>query len=137
VDPHVFVLGGSLVSGAVANVLSLPTLTLAARSCPRGLEATLFAVLMAAFNVAEGVRFALGAALTLLLGVGPDSFERLPALVAVCTGALLLPLPLLARMPADIDGSGGQAGEAGQQGAGGEAAGAAVEAVALRARSEL
>ena len=103
-DPHVFVFGGSIVSGAVANVMSLPALTLAARSCPRGLEATLFAVLMAAFNLAEGTRYTTGAALTLLLGVGPDSFENLPVLVGVCTGALLLPLPLLARMPADIDG---------------------------------
>ncbi len=37
-DDHLFVLGGSVVTSVIANVLAMPTLVLAARLCPKGLE---------------------------------------------------------------------------------------------------
>ncbi|PNH07798.1 Folate-biopterin transporter 1, chloroplastic [Tetrabaena socialis] len=37
-DDHVFVLGGSVVTSVIENILAMPTLVLAARLCPKGLE---------------------------------------------------------------------------------------------------
>ncbi|KXZ54488.1 hypothetical protein GPECTOR_4g553 [Gonium pectorale] len=104
-DDHLFVLGGSVMTQVIANVMAMPTLVLAARLCPKGLEATMFATLMSLLNMAEAVRFAGGAVLMGAFGVGGEagSFEQLPALVALCDAAMLLPLPLLARVPVSLD----------------------------------
>ena len=82
----------------------MPTLVLAARICPEGVEATLFAALMSVFNAAGVASGALGAALTAALHVGtaagapegtPPDFANLPLLIVICNVAGLLPLPFL------------------------------------------
>ncbi|KAG2481954.1 hypothetical protein HYH03_019087 [Edaphochlamys debaryana] len=102
-DDHLFVLGGSVVTSVIANVLSMPTLVLAARLCPKGLEATMFATIMSLLNMADGVRYAGGAALMQSLGVGTGAYDNLPLLVGLCNLALLLPLPVLLLVPAGLE----------------------------------
>jgi len=73
----------------------MPTLVLAARLCPPGVEGALFATLMSAYNLARIVGQEAGSLLTKLVGVTETDFTRLPLLLAICTITSLLPLPLL------------------------------------------
>ena len=55
----------------------MPILVLAARLCPEGVEATLFATLMSILNAGAFTGSALGAALTSWLGVTSTNFDNL------------------------------------------------------------
>lgn len=81
----------------------MPILVLAARLCPEGVEATLFATLMSILNGGSFVGGALGAGLTHLLGVTSDNFSNLFTLVALCTVSTLLPAPFLGLLPTTLD----------------------------------
>jgi len=81
----------------------MPILVLAARLCPPGVEATLFATLMSISNgggVAGGV---LGAGLTELLGVTSHNFDNLAYLLVLCNASSLLPLPFLHLLPSESE----------------------------------
>lgn len=80
----------------------MPVLVLAARLCPSGMEATLFATLMSISNAGNVTGGLLGAGLTQLLGVTKDSFSNLSLLVTICNLSSLLPLPLLGLLPREV-----------------------------------
>jgi len=84
------------VAGRIAY---MPVLILAARLCPVGIEATLFALLMSVMNLAALCSSQLGAGLTYLLGVTEVDFKNLGLLVAIANLSNLLPLPLLGWLP--------------------------------------
>lgn len=92
IDDRLFSLGDSVVLTVLGEVSFLPVLVLAARVCPEGVEATLFAALMSVFNAGGVVSGALGAGLTKALGVTADDFENLFWLVLVCNLSSLAPL---------------------------------------------
>ena len=73
----------------------LPTLVLAARLCPPGVEAVLFATLMSIYNFASTVGTEVGAALTKFLHVSETDFSNLALLTFVCNAASLLPLAFI------------------------------------------
>ncbi len=73
----------------------MPTLVLAARLCPPGVEGTLFALLMSIFNGGSFVGTELGAYLTRTLQVTDVDFRNLGVLIAFCNLSSLLPLPFL------------------------------------------
>lgn len=77
----------------------MPVLVLAARICPEGMEATLFATLMSIFNAGSLVGGLIGAALTQIFGITKDRFDNLTLLVILCNLSSLLPLPLLGLLP--------------------------------------
>lgn len=77
----------------------MPVLVLAARICPEGMEATLFATLMSIFNGGSLVGGLIGAALTQIFGITKDRFDNLTSLVILCNLSSLLPLPLLGLLP--------------------------------------
>ena len=79
----------------------MPVLVLAARLCPQGMEATLFATLMSISNGGSVVGGLVGAGLTQLFGVTKDSFDNLTFLIILCNLSSLLPLPLLGLLPQD------------------------------------
>ena len=85
----------SVLLTALGRVALMPVLVLAARLCPTGVEASLYAMLMSLSNLGSGVGDALGAALTAALGVTAHRFDGLPALVAICAVGRLAPLLLL------------------------------------------
>jgi len=87
--------GDDVGLAALGQVAFMPTLVLAARLCPPGIEGTLFATLMSVYNLARIIGQETGSLLTKLLGVTQTDFSRLPLLLAICTLASLLPLPLL------------------------------------------
>lgn len=77
----------------------MPVLVLAAKLCPQGMEATLFATLMSVSNAGSVSGGLLGAGLTQIFGVTKDNFDHLSLLIIVCNLSSLLPLPLLHLLP--------------------------------------
>lgn len=85
------------------QVSFMPILVLAARLCPPGVEATLFATLMSISNGGGVTGGILGAGLTQLLGVTSQNFQNLALLLVLCNASSLLPLPFLGLLPSDSD----------------------------------
>ncbi|MGF1494188.1 MAG: folate/biopterin family MFS transporter [Microcoleaceae cyanobacterium] len=99
IDDHWFSLGDSLVLTLMGQIAYMPVLVLAARLCPPGVEATLFALLMSISNLAGLMSHESGALLTHLLGVTEHNFDRLWLLVVITNLTTLLPLPFLNWLP--------------------------------------
>eukprot|EP00581_Thalassiosira_minuscula_P018129 CAMPEP_0183714082 /NCGR_PEP_ID=MMETSP0737-20130205/8755_1 /TAXON_ID=385413 /ORGANISM="Thalassiosira miniscula, Strain CCMP1093" /LENGTH=624 /DNA_ID=CAMNT_0025942987 /DNA_START=112 /DNA_END=1986 /DNA_ORIENTATION=+ len=87
-----FVFGDDVVLSILGEMAFLPTLVLAARLCPPGIEAVLFATLMSIYNGASTVGTEIGAALTKVLGVTETDFSNLALLTIICNVSSLLPL---------------------------------------------
>lgn len=87
-----FVFGDDVVLAILGEFAFLPTLVLAARICPPGVEAVLFATLMSIFNGASTVGTEIGALLTKMLGVTESNFDNLGILTIVCNLTSLYPL---------------------------------------------
>ncbi|MEL6441952.1 MAG: folate/biopterin family MFS transporter [Cyanobacteria bacterium J06621_8] len=99
IDDHWFSLGDSLILTVVGQVTWMPVLVLSARICPKGVEATLFALLMSIWNLSGLVSHELGAVLTSWLGVTETNFEHLWILIIITNLSTLLPLPFLGWLP--------------------------------------
>lgn len=94
-----FSLGDTLILTVMGQIAFMPILVVAARICPAGVEATLFALLMSVFNLASLVSQEGGALLTHLLGVSETNFDHLWLLVLITNLSTLLPLPFLGFLP--------------------------------------
>ena len=92
ISDQFFSLGDTVVLTVLGEVSFLPVLVLAAKICPEGVEATLFAALMSVFNAGGAASGALGAALTSYLGVTAEDFTNLFWLVLICNLSSLMPL---------------------------------------------
>ncbi len=99
IDDHWFSLGDSLILTVMGQIAYMPVLILAARLCPPGVEATLFALLMSVNNLAGILSYQFGALLTHWFGVTESNFDRLWLLVIVTNLSSLLPLPLINWLP--------------------------------------
>ncbi|KAK8963982.1 hypothetical protein KSP40_PGU016828 [Platanthera guangdongensis] len=97
-----FAIGDSLIITVLSQASFMPVLVLAAKLCPAGMEATLFATLMSISNGGSVAGGLMGAGLTQILGITKDSFANLALLITICNLSSLLPLPLLGLLPADI-----------------------------------
>lgn len=112
---QLFVLGDKAVLNVIGQVAFMPVLVLAARLCPEGVEATLFALLMSIANGGDIVGGlmgntllfllsrcgAVGAGLTEMLGVTDQDFTNLGLLTMICVFGNLLPLFLVHLLPED------------------------------------
>jgi folate/biopterin transporter len=101
IDDHWFSLGDSLVLSVMGQIAFMPVLVLAARLCPPGIEATLFALLMSVVNLAGVLSEELSALLTHVLGINEANFGSLWILVVITNVSTLLPLPFLGLLPAE------------------------------------
>ncbi|MBD2462385.1 folate/biopterin family MFS transporter [Oscillatoria sp. FACHB-1407] len=99
IDDHWFSLGDSLVLTVMGQIAYMPVLVLAARLCPPGVEATLFALLMSVTNLAGLLSYEFGAGLMHLLGVTETDFTNLWLLVVITNLSTLLPFPFLVWLP--------------------------------------
>lgn len=99
-----FVFGDDVVLAVLGQFAFLPTLVLAAKICPPGIEAVLFATLMSIFNGASTVGTELGAVLTKYLGVTENDFSNLWLLNIICNVSSLYPLIFIGL----LDGVGSQ-----------------------------
>ncbi len=100
-----FSLGDNLVLVVAGQLSMMPVLILAARLCPRGIEATFFALLMSIWNCAGSLSHEFGALLTHALHVTETDFVNLWKLVLITNLTTLLPLPLLGLVP-DVNAQG-------------------------------
>ena len=100
IDDHWFSLGDSLILTVMGQIAYMPVLVLAARICPPGVEATLFALLMSITNLAGLVSHETGAVLMHYLGVTENNFDKLWLLVTITNLSTLLPLPFINWLPA-------------------------------------
>ena len=100
IDDHWFSLGDSLILTMMGQIAWMPILVLAARLCPEGVEATLFALLMSINNLAGLLSHELGALLTHWLGITETNFDKLWLLVLITNSSSFLPLPFLGWLPA-------------------------------------
>ncbi|KAK7391065.1 hypothetical protein VNO78_19387 [Psophocarpus tetragonolobus] len=96
-----FAIGDSLILTVLSQASFMPVLVLAAKLCPEGMEATLFATLMSVSNGGSVVGGLFGAGLTQLFGITKDRFDNLAALIILCNLSSLLPLPLLGLLLSD------------------------------------
>ncbi|MEH1847519.1 MAG: folate/biopterin family MFS transporter [Nostoc sp.] len=101
IDDHWFSLGDSLILTVMGKIAFMQVMVLAARLCPSGVEATLFALLMSVFNSAGSVSHAFGALITYWLGITATNFESLWLLVVITNLSTLLPLPFINWLPAE------------------------------------
>ncbi|MEC4984295.1 MAG: folate/biopterin family MFS transporter [Oscillatoria sp. PMC 1068.18] len=99
IDDHWFSLGDSLILTVMGQIAFMPVLVLAARLCPKGVEATLFALLMSVNNLGGLLSHEIGALLTHWLGVTETNFDNLWLLVLLTNLSTLLPLPFLGFLP--------------------------------------
>lgn len=95
IPDELFTFGDDVVLTVLGQIAFMPTLVLAARLCPPGVEGTLFALLMSIFNGGGIVGSELGALLTRAMGVTDIDFRNLGMLIVVCNLSSLLPLPFL------------------------------------------
>jgi folate/biopterin transporter len=100
---ELFALSDSALLTVLGQVSFMPVLVLAARLCPEGVEATLFATLMSLLNGGSFLGSALGAGLTGMFGVTSENFDNLAPLIALCTLLTLAPLPFLRLLPESIN----------------------------------
>ncbi|MGB3239507.1 MAG: folate/biopterin family MFS transporter [Geitlerinemataceae cyanobacterium] len=99
IDDHWFSLGDSLVLTVMGQIAFMPVLVLAARLCPPGVEATLFALLMSVTNLAHLISYEFGAVLMHAMGITETNFDRLWLLVTITNLSTLLPLPFINWLP--------------------------------------
>merc|ERR1711920_410066 len=99
IPDQLFVLGDDVIQTVAGELAHMPILVLAARVCPPGVEATLFAFLMAVLNLSSFVAGFAGSALTDFFHVTDSDFSNLAALTVVCNFSGLLPLALLGFVP--------------------------------------
>ncbi|MEA5498239.1 folate/biopterin family MFS transporter [Limnoraphis robusta] len=99
IDDYWFSLGDSLILTVIGQIAYMPVLVLAARLCPPGVEATLFALLMSVSNLAGLLSYESGALLTHLFGVTENQFDNLWLLVILTNLSTLLPLPFINWLP--------------------------------------
>jgi len=78
-----FSLGDNLVLTVMGQIAFMPVLVLAARLCPPGVEATLFALLMSVVNLAGLVSYETGAILMHWFGITESNFTNLALLVVI------------------------------------------------------
>ncbi|MUL36641.1 folate/biopterin family MFS transporter [Gloeocapsopsis dulcis] len=100
IDDHWFSIGDSLILTVMGQIAYMPVLVLAARLCPPGVEATLFALLMSISNLGGLLSYQLGALLMHLMGITQTNFSNLWILVVIANVSTLLPLPFLGWLPA-------------------------------------
>jgi folate/biopterin transporter len=99
IDDHWFALGDSLILTVMGQLTFMPVLILAARLCPPGIEATLFAMLMSVLNLSGLVSKEGGAILTHFLGVTDTNFDQLWLLVLITNLGSMLPLIFIKLLP--------------------------------------
>ena len=87
--------GDDVFLAALGQLSFMPTLVVAARLCPPGVEAVLFATLMSTFNGASTLGTEIGALMTKGLGITDSNFDNLALLTVICSVTSLYPLAFI------------------------------------------
>ncbi|QYX31100.1 folate/biopterin family MFS transporter [Sphaerospermopsis torques-reginae] len=101
IDDQWFSLGDSLILAVMGQIAFMPVMVLAARICPLGIEATLFALLMSIFNLGGAISREFGALIMHWLGITENNFDTLWLLVIITNLIALLPLLFIQFLPSE------------------------------------
>jgi folate/biopterin transporter len=101
IDDQWFSLGDSLILAVMGQIAFMPVMVLAARICPLGIEATLFAVLMSIFNLGGAISREFGALIMHWLGITETNFDTLWLLVIITNVIALVPLLFIHFLPGE------------------------------------
>ena len=96
-----FCLGESAILSVLGWINTMPVLVLAARLCPEGMEATMYALIMSISNLGGVVGSQLGAGITWGLGVTEKDLTNFWILVLICNATTVLPLVFIGWIPDD------------------------------------
>ena len=105
VSPKFFAMADTLISAPLAEIGFLPLLVLVARICPKGIEATMFAVLASLMNIGLALSDLGGAALSTFFDIRgaaenlPGNYAHLDTVMWIAILSSFLPLPLLRFLP--------------------------------------
>jgi len=99
IPDEVFVGGDDLFLSVFTQITLLPVLVLAAKLCPPGIEASLYAMFVSIVNLSSVVSEWLGGELTRYLDITRDNFTNLPVLITVCTLSTLFALVFVQCLP--------------------------------------
>lgn len=95
IPDKIFCIGDSVIIQSVAEINYLPVLVLACRMCPKNLEGTMYALLMATLSFGGMLSTQLGGIIAYFLNVTSTDFSNLWLLIAIANITMLLPLPFL------------------------------------------
>lgn len=99
VPDGLFTAGDDLFLSVIGQIALMPVLILAAKMCPAGIEASLYASFVSVLNFAGIVSEYSGAGLTRFLNISKEDFSALPMLIVICTTSSLLPLLFITLLP--------------------------------------
>jgi folate/biopterin transporter len=94
-----FVLGDAVIADVVSRLKSMPVLVLCAKLCPRGVEGTLFALLMSISNCSRSVSEFWGALICAWLGIAKDHYDHLWIAIVFRSVLKLTPIFFLFLIP--------------------------------------
>ncbi|KAF7459375.1 putative folate/biopterin transporter [Cryptosporidium felis] len=95
ISNRVFALSGGFLIEAIAEVQLLPLLVMTTKLCPKGLEGSVYAVMMSIRSLGTGVSKVFSAGLAYSLGITAYNFSNLGLLIWISASFLLLPLLFL------------------------------------------
>ena len=95
ISNRVFALSGGFFIEAISEIQLLPLLVMMTKLCPKGLEGSVYAVMMSIRSLGIGISKILSAGLSFSLGITANNFSNIGLLVWISTGFLLLPLLFL------------------------------------------
>ena len=105
VSPQFFAVADELITAPLSEIGFLPLLVLVARICPKGVEATMFAVLASLMNIGLAISDLGGAALVNFFGVHQATetlaanYANLDKVVWIAVLSSFLPMPFLRFLP--------------------------------------
>ncbi|CAI5732781.1 unnamed protein product [Peronospora farinosa] len=94
-----FVLGDHVIADVIGRLKTMPIMVLCAKLCPRGIEGTLFALLMSISNVSNSVSEFWGAMLCDWMGIAKDEYDMLGTAIVVRSALKLVPIFFLFLIP--------------------------------------
>lgn len=104
-SPQLFSMADTFISAPLSEIAFLPLLVLAARLCPKGIEATMFAVLASIMNIGLAVSDLGGAWLLSYFDVhqaledSAANYTHLDTVLWIAILSSLLPMPFLRKLP--------------------------------------
>ncbi|KAI9914536.1 hypothetical protein PsorP6_007844 [Peronosclerospora sorghi] len=94
-----FVLGDHVVADVIGRLKTMPIMVLCAKLCPRGIEGTLFALLMSISNVSYSVSEFWGALLCDWMGISQHAYGLLGIAIVVRSALKIVPICFLFLIP--------------------------------------
>ncbi|KAJ0396259.1 hypothetical protein ATCC90586_006409 [Pythium insidiosum] len=94
-----FVLGDAVIADVVSRLKTMPVLVLCAKLCPKGVEGTLFALLMSISNFSFSVSEFWGAFICHALGIEKDAYDKLWIAILLRSVLKLTPILFLFLIP--------------------------------------